>query len=43
MAAAAGLPMVGENKNPLLITTFGVGQLIREAVSRGAKKIIVGI
>ena len=35
MAAAAGLPMVGENRDPEKTTTYGVGQLIREAVFKG--------
>ena len=43
MAAAAGLPLVEENKNPLKTTTYGVGQLILDAAKRGAKKIIVGL
>ena len=30
MAAAAGLPMVGERKNPETTTTYGVGQLIAQ-------------
>lgn len=43
MAAAAGLPMVGERKNPAQTTTYGVGQLISHAVLGGAKKIILGL
>ena len=43
MAAAASLPMVLGRENPRVTTTFGVGQLIRDAVSRGCKKIIVGL
>lgn len=43
MASAAGLPMVENNKNPLLTTTYGVGQLILSAANAGAKKIIVGL
>ena len=43
MAAAAGLPMVGDNKNPLLTTTYGVGQLVRHAVEHGVTNIVVGI
>jgi len=43
MAAAAGLPMVENDKNPLLTTTYGVGELILEAAKMGAKKIIVGL
>jgi len=43
MAAAAGLPLIGERKNPLIATTYGVGQLIADAVKRGFKKIIIGL
>ena len=43
MAAAAGLPMVGDRLNPKLTTTYGVGELIHHAVEHGAKKIILGL
>ncbi len=43
MAAAASLPMVLGRENPRVTTTYGVGQLIRDAVSRGCKNIIVGL
>ena len=43
MAAAAGLPLVGENKDVLHATTYGVGELIMAAVGSGAKKIVVGL
>lgn len=43
MAATASLPMVLGRENPCLTTTYGVGQLIRDAVSRGCKKIVVGL
>lgn len=43
MAAASGLPLVGENKNPMLTTTYGTGQLIKAALDRGCRKIIIGI
>lgn len=43
MAAAAGLPLVGDNKNPLLTTTYGVGELICHAVEGGAQDIVVGL
>lgn len=43
MAAAAGLPLIGDRKNPLAATTYGVGQLISDAVNRGYKKIIIGL
>jgi len=43
MAAAAGLPLVGENKHAEKTTTYGVGQLIEHAAKAGCKKIIVGL
>ncbi len=43
MAAAAGLPLVGNRKNPEKTTTFGVGQLIRAALEQGAEEIILGL
>ena len=43
MAACAGLPLAGKNKNPEKATTFGVGELINHAVSHGAKKILLGL
>jgi glycerate kinase len=44
MAAASGLPLVprGE-RNPLLTTTYGTGELIADAISRGVNEIIVGL
>lgn len=43
MAAAAGLPMVGECKNPEATTTYGVGQLIAHAVENGCTRILLGL
>lgn len=43
MAAAAGLPLVGERRDPSKTTTFGVGQLMVAAAESGAKKLIVGL
>ena len=44
MAEASGLPLVtGREKNPLKTTTYGTGQLILDAIEKGAKKIIIGI
>ncbi|MXY15011.1 MAG: glycerate kinase [Proteobacteria bacterium] len=44
MAEASGLPLVdGHTKNPLKTTTYGTGQLILDALDRGAEKIILGI
>lgn len=43
IASAAGLPMAGENNNPADSTTYGVGELICDAVDRGVKKIILAL
>ena len=44
MAEASGLPLVsGRQKNPLKTTTYGTGQLILDAINKGAKKIIIGV
>lgn len=43
MAAAAGLPLVGDRMHAEQTTTYGVGQLIEHAAQAGAKKIIVGL
>ena len=43
MAAAAGLPMVGERRDPSATTTYGVGELMLDAARRGARRIILGL
>ncbi|WP_333804743.1 glycerate kinase family protein [Sulfurospirillum sp.] len=44
MAQAAGLPLVPyEKRNPLFTTTFGVGELVKDAIEKGYRKFIVGI
>ncbi|WP_320129450.1 glycerate kinase [uncultured Sphaerochaeta sp.] len=43
MAACAGLPLVGDDLQPDKTTTFGVGQLMLDAVKNGCKNIIVGL
>ncbi|MBO7298621.1 MAG: glycerate kinase [Kiritimatiellae bacterium] len=44
MAEAAGLPLVSkELRNPLNTTTFGVGELIKDAINNGCKHFIIGI
>lgn len=43
MAAAAGLRLVPKNsRDPTVTTTYGVGQLIAEALDAGCTKIIIG-
>ena len=44
MARASGLGLLKpEERNPLLATTYGTGELISDALQQGVKKIIVGI
>lgn len=44
MSAAAGLALVPEEKrNPMYTTTFGVGEIIKDAVLKGCRHFIVGI
>ncbi len=43
VAAAAGISQAQGNKNPEVTTSYGVGDLIYEAVSRGYKNIIIGL
>lgn len=40
MASASGLELLGKNeRNPMITTTYGTGQLIKEALDRGVKTI----
>ncbi|MBO5836693.1 MAG: glycerate kinase [Oscillospiraceae bacterium] len=44
MAAAAGLPLVpAQLRNPLNTTTYGVGELIKDAICRGCRDFLIGI
>lgn len=44
MAATSGLTLVPQNKrNPMLTTTYGVGDMIMDAARRGCKEIVMGI
>lgn len=44
MAAISGLPLVPvEKRNPLFTTTYGTGELIKDAIYRGCRKFIIGI
>ena len=44
MAAASGITLVSaEERNPLETTTYGVGELIKDATERGCRRFIVGI
>lgn len=44
MAVASGLVLLAEaERNPLLTSTLGTGILIKDAIKKGAKKIILGL
>ncbi|MGN0169996.1 MAG: glycerate kinase [Lachnospiraceae bacterium] len=44
MAAAAGLPLVpGNLQNPMNTTTYGVGELILDALDHGVREFVLGI
>ncbi|MBO7720957.1 MAG: glycerate kinase [Kiritimatiellae bacterium] len=44
MAQAAGITLVSDaERNPLCTTTFGVGEMILDAVAKGASRFIIGI
>ena len=44
MSAAAGLAQLAPNeRNPLEASTFGVGEMLRDAFARGAGEIILGL
>ncbi len=44
MSGAAGITLVpDEKRNPLYTTTYGVGEVIRDAIAKGCRRFIVGI
>lgn len=44
MSAAAGITLIGENeRNPMNTTTFGVGEMIADAVTKGCRNFVIGI
>lgn len=44
MASASGIQLVPpEERNPLITTTYGTGQLIRACLDHGAKRLLIGI
>ena len=44
MSAAAGITLIDENqRNPLNTTTYGVGEMILDAIGKGCRKFVVGI
>ena len=42
-AAASGLTLIENRKNPLDSSTFGTGLLIKDALNKGCEKIILGL
>ena len=44
MSSAAGITLVSEEqRNPLNTTTYGVGELIKDAITKGCRNFIIGI
>lgn len=44
MSAAAGITLINESeRNPMHTTTFGVGEMILDAISKGCRKFLIGI
>lgn len=44
MAAASGLALLApEERNPLLTSTYGTGEMIADAIQRGCRKVLLGI
>ena len=44
MSGAAGITLVpDEKRNPLYTTTYGVGEVIKDAIAKGCRRFIVGI
>ncbi len=44
MSAAAGITLVPDSlKNPMNTTTYGVGEIIKDAINDGCRKFIIGI
>ncbi len=44
MSAAAGLTLLTpDERDPLRTTTYGVGQMLRDAIAKGCRKFIIGI
>lgn len=44
MASASGIELINkEKRNPLVTTTYGTGELIKSALDKGVKNILIGI
>lgn len=44
MSAAAGITLIDEaDRNPLKTSTYGVGEMIRDAIKKGCRRFLIGI
>ncbi len=44
MASAAGITLISpDERNPLETTTYGVGEIVKDAIVRGTRRFIIGI
>ncbi|MBR4973369.1 MAG: glycerate kinase [Clostridia bacterium] len=44
MASASGITLISsDERNPLETTTYGVGEIIKDAIKRGCRRFIIGI
>ena len=44
MATASGLPLVpADKRNPMLTSTYGTGELIKDALQKGCRNFLIGI
>lgn len=44
MAEASGLPLISkEKRNPMKTTTYGTGELVKDAIEKGCREFIIGI
>lgn len=43
-AQASGLPLLAEGeRNPLITSTYGTGELIKDAIAKGCRNIVIGL
>ncbi len=44
MATASGLPLIPiDERNPMKTTTYGTGEMIKDAISKGCREFLIGI
>lgn len=44
MASASGITLISNNeRNPLEATTYGVGEIIKDAIKKGCRRFVIGI